>query len=172
MNFKKIILFVAASLIVLIFFHTEFYGNWFQNKIYRAWESEAEVETFDYQWDHMDPEQRKIDKLASTYTFSQQVAAYLAKMGAKNPLVLLPPQEYLKERHIDLLIPEPIVFYYHCGIKGAWYTSANVNKADWAIIARNGELNIIPIKNQPERDTIIASYKKSVDNAQQQANRH
>lgn len=169
MNFKKIILFVAACLILLIFFNTTFYGNWFQTKIYRAWESEAEQETFDYQWDHMDTTQRKIDKLSSTYTFSQQVAEFLKKKGAKNPLVLLPPQEYMKERQIDMLIPEPIVFYYHCGVKGAWYTSANVNQADWAIIGKNGELTIIPIQNQPERDAIIASYKSAVDKAKQAA---
>lgn len=172
MTFKKIILFVASCLIILIFFHTEFYGNWFETKIYRAWESEAELETFDYQRTHMDPEQRKIDKLSSTYTFSKQVAEYLKKNNAKNPLVLLPPQEYMKERQINMLIPEPIVFYYHCGVKGAWYTSANVNQANWAIIAKAGDLSIIPVTNQRERDAIIASYKHAVDaaQAQQQAN--
>jgi len=178
MTFKKIILFVASCLIILIFFHTEFYGNWFETKIYRAWDSEIERETFDYQRTHLNPEQRKIDKLQETYTFSEQVAAYLKQMKAKNPLVLLPPQEYINEKGGNMIIPEPIVFYYHCGVKGAWYTSANVNQTNWAIIVQppNGitpqQLAIIPIQNQPERDAIIAVYKHAVDSvkARQQAN--
>lgn len=173
MNYKKILLLVASLLIILIFFYPTgkdsqdqrfTYDNWLESKILNSFgfaDNQNEWDQFSFQVEHLDIEKRRSARLGGTYSFCQNLKRFFEEQKVKDPLVLLPPQEFIKANNIDLLIPEPIVFYYECGLKGAQVTSANVSKSNWSIVPDGrGGLTPVEITTKAQLDTLISAFSK------------
>jgi hypothetical protein len=163
MSFKKILLLTASILFIVLFFSTDFYSDWLESKVLNAFgfsPTATDWDQFEFQVRHLGIEERRSARLGSTYSFCQDLKEYLKGKGDTNALVLLPPNEFTKAEKVDAIMPEPIVFYYECGIKGAWTTSANVNKCTWAVIPYNREVIPVKITSQEQLDTIINQFNK------------
>lgn len=171
MNYKKTLLLVASFLIILIFFYPSgedpeqfSYDNWLNSKILNSFGFSDQSNNWDllsFQMDHLGIEERRVARLGGTYSFCQNLKNYFDQQKVKDPLVLLPSQEFIKANHVELLIPEPIVFYYECGLKAAWVTSANVRQANWAVVP-DGKGGLVPvqIKSKEQLDLIITEFSK------------
>jgi hypothetical protein len=95
------------------------------------------------QKDNLDTEHRKRQRWGNAYTVSKQIASLLGpEKSNANLLVLVPPQDYFKERKIDYPVPEPAVFYYYTGVKTVWANSKEAINAKRVVRAVNGRLFI------------------------------
>jgi hypothetical protein len=169
MNYKKILLFAASIFIIIIFFSSEIFPNnsaWLDNKVLSCFglseTSDSQWDLLDFQFKHLDIEERRRARLGNTYIFCRQMADYFKKEGVKDPLVLLPSQDYVKYMHCDFLMPEPIVFYLESGYKGAWVTSKNVDSTNYAVIIEKGEPAPVKIGSNEERQQIIKEFSKKL----------
>lgn len=153
---KKTILltFISVSLLFL-FFQFPRNQEWFSNRIIAYWSD------FMTQKKHTNIEERKRRRWESSYTVSKQIAAFLQKNhNFKTALVLIPPSDYFKERGVDFDVPEPAVFYYYTGLKTTWITSPDVLKANWMIIAGNGNYQIVSVPDKNILSDSIEVFKK------------
>ena len=155
MFLKKLLLTALSLVLVLIYFKSDFYGEWYESHIYVA------REQLDIQLAHMSLEDRKIMRYGNSYVICRQVEAYLQQQHAVNPLILMPPNDYIKHLgKIDFYVAEPVVFYYHTGLRSAWLTSKNVNEADWALyVGDDGQPRMVPLDDSTVRRQIMDTYK-------------
>jgi len=153
MTFKKIILCIVSIFIILIFFKTEFYSEWLDRKIYPIYDN------MDQDMDHMDLKERREKRFGLTYYVAEETDTILKMQNAKDPIILLPPNKYIKQdlHFMDFLIVEPSLFYYYVGRKSVWATSADVQKANWAIVAEKTRATL-PRYN-PDKQPIFLLYE-------------
>jgi hypothetical protein len=151
---KKIILTAASCFLLLLFLKSEMYGNWFDQKVW------IPKEAIDEQMEHLAMKDRLEMRIGKQYYMMEQIMAVLDKAHEKNPVILLPPNEYLRKQNItDLIIPEPSQFYYYTGLHAVWTSSPDVRKANWALIIQNGNMRFEKIENQQMLDQLLNSYK-------------
>lgn len=156
MLIKRIVLAVLASLLILFFFKTEFYGNWYQLRITDS------RERYDNEAENMDVEFRKQYRYANQYAIAKEILRRVREAKDTNAIILLPPNAYVQENSPEIIrygrIPEPVVFYYFTGLKSVWTNSPEVNKANWALIIQNNDVQIVPI-NAEQRAMLLDMYK-------------
>lgn len=152
----KINLTLIAVLIIVLFFNIPFYNNWLNTNILNPALSIPSLSKT------MDTEQRRISRFGYSYMIFKEVSDVIKKSPLKDPLLLLPPDQYLKDNKVtNISIIEPAIFYYFTGTKAVWYNSPNVAKANCALIPDgNGKVILSTINNQEELDALIAKYKK------------
>jgi len=156
MLIKRIVLAVAASLLILFFFKTEFYGNWYDQRITESrerYESEAE---------NTDVEYRKQYRYANQYAVAKEIERQVREAKDTAAVVLLPPNAYVEQNSPQVIqymrMPEPVVFYYYTGLKAVWTNSPEVNKANWALIIQNNNVQIARITPE-QRASLLDMYK-------------
>lgn len=157
MNTTKINLFLAAVLVVVIFFTLPANNEWVFGKVLGTGNN------WEFQFSHMDPETRRMSRFGFTYMVYQNAIHRITDLD--HAVVLLPPSDYLtKVRHmVKFGSVEPALFYYYTGVIGVWANSPDVGKANWEIDARNDTCVLIKkITNREEFDSLIKVYKKYI----------
>ncbi len=155
MNYKKIVLALLSCFIVLIFFNVEIYKTWVNDRILVFYKSEIYDQT-----DIMELEERRRNRWSNTYTDALNIKKYLDTSGIKDPLLIMPPPEYVKKNFPKALIPEPIVFYYFAGVKTTWPESKFAEKANVAMFLSAETMAIKKIENKEQLEEVRKFYKQ------------
>ncbi|GAA4469768.1 hypothetical protein GCM10023093_29780 [Nemorincola caseinilytica] len=152
----KINLTLIAVLAIVLFFNIPFYKNWLDTNIFNQSISYFTVK------DQLSVEQRKAARYGSSYVIYNEFVSMYPKLKLDSPLLLLPPEKFLKERGVNgLNVVEPTVYYYLTGKKAVWYDSPDVEKANCALLPdNNGKVMIQRIPNQEELHKLLDIYKK------------
>lgn len=149
---------VGSIIGMLILFNTDFYQHWFTIYLFPA---ETPI-TEQFQKTSLD--QRKERRYGNTYNLVTFIKKTLdtSKFNKSEPIILLPPNNYLASKHLDMFhLPEPAEFYYHSGIKSVWTTSPDVEKANWVILPQGtASLVFVPITSPAQLHEILDSFKK------------
>ncbi|MBS1590210.1 MAG: hypothetical protein JST52_11410 [Bacteroidetes bacterium] len=157
MLIKRIVLAAAACLLILMFFRTDFYAAWYQQKITES------RDRYDDEAEHTDVEYRRQYRYANQYAVAKEIVKKVKEAHDTNAIVLLPPNSYVQENSPQVIqymrMPEPVVFYYYTGLKAVWTNSPEVNKANWALIINNNNVQIVQITPQ-QRTELLEMYKK------------
>lgn len=152
----KINLTLVAILIIVCYFNIPFYNNWLNTNLLNP---AFDVFALSKQ---MDPEQRKVNRFGYTYMVYREMAQVLRKSNMKDPVLLLPPDGYLRDNQVrDINACEPAIFYYFTGLHSVWYTSPNVAKANCVVIPDgHGKVMLKKIENKSELDSLLAIFRK------------
>lgn len=152
----KINLTLIAVLSIVLFFSIPFYNNWLNTNLLNPSLS------FWTLYKQMDIEQRKISRFGYSYVIYKEVAGVFESAKIKNPVLLLPPDAFLKERRVtNLAVVEPAIFYYFTGHKAVWYNSPGVAAANCALVPdNNGKVVLKRITTPEDLNNIITAYKK------------
>ena len=149
---------IVSVIGILILFQTEFYQHWFTVYLFPA------DNPMMGQFDRMSLEERRQYRFGNTYQLCTFIKKTLdtTKIKNKETIILLPPNDYLKSKHVDMFhLPEPAEFYYHTGLKTVWTTSPDVENANWVILPQgNNSLTFLPIQSKEQLHAILDSFKK------------
>ena len=157
MTFKKISLFLAAVLSIVLVFSIPFYNNWAKTKF------DDEINRVIEQTGHMTVEERMQTRFGSTYALQIAIKKMLNGVNGQNAVVLLPPRGFLKMMKVDdpgVIIPEPAVFYYFTGYKAVTINSREVNRADWVLLVENRKMAMRHFNDAQTRDSMITLFKR------------
>lgn len=153
MKTKSLILFVVSVIFILFFSQLPANNDWINQRL------SPYMDEFWVQKDHLNPEERKIYKYNGPYVLLTQIAQALVKAKAQKPVILLPPNAYVKTQHVNLRVPEPVVVYYYTGLHAVWTDSPDVNSANWALLVQNGKVRLAQLTNPQQLQQILAAYK-------------
>jgi hypothetical protein len=152
---RRIILLLAGSLAILLFFLIPVNKTWFNEKIIGYWND------FIVQHKQLSTEQRMVKRFGTEYTYSRQIAAFFEQKGnINNVLVLIPSQAYFKKHGLVYEVPEPVTFYYFTGLKTARPHDKKSALANWYVTVKDNALHMDSVINaQSLTDTINAFSK-------------
>lgn len=153
----KINLTLISLVLIVIFFSIPFYNNWLNTNLFNPSYSIASLSK------QLSVEQRMTNRFGYSYVVYKEMSQIFDKQKVVNPLVLLPPQDYLKENRIqDINVVEPAIFYYLTGRKAVWYDSPDVGKADFALVPdpSNSRVMLKRLATPQEREELLTIYKK------------
>ena len=150
---KRSSLFLLSIAVIALYFMLPLNTAWFQKRI------SPYIHNFSLEKDHLSVEERREYKYRDIYVLLSQMAVFLGKNSVPEPLVLLPPNSFLKAQHVNLRMPEPVVFYYYTGFKAVWTDSPNVDSANWAVVSKDGKINLVQLKNKQNVQQILSYYK-------------
>jgi hypothetical protein len=157
MIFKQINLFLAAILVIVLYFAIPANNKWLYAKILDGGNS------FATQLAHLDPAERKMSRYG--YSYMVYMNAIKRITTPANAIVLLPPNDYIKNvlGVTKFVSPEPAVFYYYTGVNAVWANSPDVGRANWEIHVRNDtDIVLRKIINRKRFDSIVAFYKQYI----------
>lgn len=108
----------------------------------------------------MDPERRKNNRYATQYTVSRTIAGMIPE-SQKGKLLLVPSQDYFKEKGVEYEVPEPVVFYYFTNINTVWSKHKNASQAT-AVVLVNDKKQLVVQDNVPtaRMDSLIRELNK------------
>jgi hypothetical protein len=152
--YKKINLFIAAFLLIMIIFNIPVYNKWFTGKIWNGAD-------YQYQAAHLGIEERMSNRFGTSYNVYHSVAMTLKKSNLNDAIVLLPPSKYVKAMKVegDFDIVEPEVFYYWTGYKSTSINSPMAAKADWALVIENHRPGLRKITDTTVLNSFRTLYK-------------
>jgi hypothetical protein len=152
---RPLVLAILSLVIIVLFFSVDLYKSWFKDRVY------SPLETISEQLTYMEPHERMMARLHNSYFISYNIADYLRKNKKDSgALILLPPNDYIKENKVDFPVPEPAVFYLYTGLKSVTANNKGVEKANFALIVQPGaNLNIIELNDQ-NRPQVLALFRK------------
>lgn len=156
MNSARRAAFAGISVIIVaLFFNVEFYKQWLDQRVV------GPLKNISNDLAYMETNERLTMRLGSSYVGSVSIADWVRKNGKeKDPLVLMPPNDYVKEHKLDFPVPEPAIFYYYTGMKSIGANNKGVEKANYAVVFTNGNnLQIIPL-DAATRAEVITLFKK------------
>lgn len=153
MNYKKIILLSFSCFFILLFFKSNSYEKWLNERILIL---RSEVQDH---FDNMDIESRKHLRWGQSYTDGIALKKHLDSTGVKNPLLLVPDAKYITKHIPGAKIPEPIVFYYLTGIRTVLPSSKQADKATIAFVIKDQNFSLHHIARKGQLDTILNLYK-------------
>ena len=156
MFFRRVILLVVSLAAIGGLYKTEFITNWLGRFIF------PEDNPMTDQFDRTDIEERRARRFGNTYMLCQYMTKTLdtSKLKTNEPIILLPPNAYLKSVGSAFNLPEPAEIYYHCGLKTVWTTSPDVEKANWAVVAMGkGNIAFVPLTSKDQLQELLNTYK-------------
>lgn len=153
MKTKSLILFIVSVIFIIFFAQATANRLWITQRI---WPYMFE---FWVQKDHLSLEDRREYKYRGPYVLLTQIAKVLDTSKAHNPVLLLPPNSFIKAQHVDLRVPEPVVVYYYTGCHAVWTDSPNVDSANWALLVQNGKVRLAQLTKPEQLQQILAIYK-------------
>jgi hypothetical protein len=151
--FKQAALFIAACSVLLVYFNIDVYNRLYNAKL-ATFKEECTTEAA-----NMSLQDRMYKRFGEAYRFSQYVKYYVSSPQVDNPLILLPPPEYLKAFHFPETFPEPVVYYYFTGCRCVTPESENVYDANYAIFLKNNIPYITRLKSKQDITEVLALYK-------------
>jgi len=151
---KKNYLFIAAVLIVALFFAIPMYNAWLFGFIMQPSVRYAD------QFRYLDPNDRKMMKYGSSYGMYLQSVSVFQRSNIQDPLILLPPVGYLKDMGcVNIEVCEPAEFYYYTGYKAVLFTSPGVEQATWAMVPYKKDVMLRKIHSKEDLDNLLNTYK-------------
>lgn len=151
----KINLTLIAILAIVLFFNIPFYKNWLDTNIFNQSISYFTVK------DNLSVEQRKTARYGGSYTVYKEFVTMYPQLKLDTPLLLLPPEKFLRERNVaNINVVEPTIYYYLTGKKAVWYDSPEVEKANCALLPDNTGKVMIQRLNKEELHKLLDVYKK------------
>jgi len=154
---KKIQLTLLSIALIFVIFSVPFNNHWLHDKILND-----NVSIFD-QAQNTDVQFRLEYRFGSAFNAYNAITKTLeSSPGFKNVLLLIPPQQYLRETKIEGGFDgcEPVVFYYFTGIKSVIAKSPNVSQANWAFVAEGHSMWLKKLDDKRYFDNLIEKYKK------------
>ncbi len=147
---------LVAILAIVLFFSIPFYNNWLNSNLLNPSLS------FTTLYKQLDEEQRKVSRFGYSYMVYKEMAGIFKQAKIDNPIVLLPPDAYIKENNVkDLNVVEPAIFYYFTGQKSVWYNSPGVEKANCALVPdNNNKVMLKKISTPDDLNKLLTVYKK------------
>jgi hypothetical protein len=153
MKKRSFILLLVSVVFIFLFFQAPVNNTWLTARI------EPYYKSFQVEKKHMSLEDRRTYKYKGPYILLTQITKFLSTHNAHNPVILLPPNSYIKTQHVDLRVPEPVAVYYYTGLHAVWTDSPNVDSADWAIIVEKGKVNLAHLAGREQLHQLLAMYK-------------
>jgi hypothetical protein len=152
---KKWILFFAAIVILALVFAVPLYNHWLFTNILTY---DAVIEQAHY----MSLEERRKIRFGKSYIMYSEMADILKAEGGTDPVLLLPPDAYVRQLGIkDFRIVEPLEFYYFTGIKSVTIESSDVQRASWTLApAKDPPMVLVRITSAQELEEYISVFKK------------
>ncbi|HKR03711.1 MAG TPA: hypothetical protein VJY62_03675 [Bacteroidia bacterium] len=154
-NHKTLLLTILSTILIILLYSIPVYKNWLTGNINVDKKIIQQVK-------YMNEEDRKKIRFGMPYIISKQILDYFNenKIDINKALVLLPPNEFVKEKGINFSVPEPVVFYYYTGIKAKWANSMNAENANFILTVKNDNLRIEPLNNKMEIDSILSVFRQ------------
>lgn len=150
---RRVLLFFVSILFIYLFFNTEATHIWLEDRILPFRRHLQE----DLQ--HMSLKDRKEIRWGGSYIGAQGLANYFRREHIKDPLVLIPPQEYFTRNGINISMPEPIVFYYYSGLRTTLPNSPYLYKAQYALAIDSAmNTDIVHLTGKEDIDRIVKAY--------------
>ncbi len=155
MTYKKVILFVAAVVILEIMYSVPSYNTWFNTKIFN------ENISISDQSEHLDVEERMQYRFGGSYNIFQSIKQMLKSQNDTDAIILLPPIPYVNQVGAErgFTMCEPDIFYYFCGLKGDVANSPDVQQSKYALVIENHKVGLKKITDKHYLDSLIALYK-------------
>lgn len=153
MKNKSFVLLLASVAFILLFFLAPANNVWLTGRLWPY------IASFPLEKDHMSLDDRKAYKYRESYMILMNAANYLSSHNAVDPVILLPPNSYIREQHVKLHVPEPVVFYYFTGYRAVWTDSPGVENADWALLIHDGKVHLAHLKGPEQLQELLALYK-------------
>lgn len=156
MSFRKISLFLLASLAILIVFNIPFYNHWYTSKF------GDEVNDIIDQSQHLSSEERMEYRFGRTYVLLRNIKQKLLMLNAQNAMVLLPPKSYITAMKLyneQFDVPEPAVFYYFTGFKAVNCNSTDAGRANWVLLSENHKVAMRHVNDVRFLDSMIKTFK-------------
>lgn len=152
----KINLTLISLLAIFLFFNIPFYRHWLDTNIL------GEPYLLSNNLQQMDLEQRKVNRFGYSYMIYKELDSAFPRAGITNPLVLLPPDKFMKENGVtNVSIVEPMIFYYLTQRKAVWYDSPDVMKANCVLMPDSGGRVVLrKINNQQELNEYLTVFRK------------
>jgi len=151
---KNAALTACASLCIVFILNISVYKTWWNDRILYYWDFIQETQ------DAPSEEERCQARYSGVYTLSKGIIKFVQANKINDAVILLPPNGLIEQNGIDLLMPEPAVFYYFTRIKSVWGNSPSAQQANWAVVINKHQLGIVPLKNGAVRDSLIKYYCK------------
>jgi hypothetical protein len=147
---------MISILVIVLFFNIPFYNNWLNTNLLNPGMNPME------QSKHLGLDERRVARFGYSYMVYTDMANAFKSAKIDSPIVLLPPDGYLKkERITDISIVEPSIFYYFTGYKSVWYNSPDVEKANCALVpGPNRKMMLKKITDKNELDQLLAIYRQ------------
>jgi len=148
-------LFVAALLVIVLFFTIPQYYRWLFSFILKPPISYAT------QFGHLDPEERRASRYGNSYHVYMEAVNLFQRLQVTDPVILLPPVGFLtKCGAVNVETVEPAQFYYFTGCKAVFASSPNVGLATWVMLPGK-EINsamLRKINGMEDRDSLIKIF--------------
>jgi hypothetical protein len=148
--YRKLLLAIGAILIVIIFFETELYSNWYNTRLSDI------TEKFSEQYENLDYEARREYRWQGPYDLAKFIRKTIGT--DTNEWVIIPPPAYMKIADPKLFMPEPITLYYYTGVKAAYPESAKADSAKFAVIVVDKNVKIVKITDSKRLEMLRLHY--------------
>jgi hypothetical protein len=154
-NNSRPLLFAVLSVVIIVFFlNFGYYKQWFDTRVVRG------VSDFSEQLSYMDPQERRIIRLGTSYIISSNIAKSIQDRHMDtNALILMPPLEYMRKMKFNFTPPEPAVFYYYTGMHSIEATRKDAEKANFAIVFLNNDLQLVQL-NDSNRTKVLSEFRQ------------
>jgi len=152
---KRLLLTIISTSILLLLLAFGHYRDWFLDKPLDYWYGFcAEVR-------HPgSPEEVRRVRYGLPYTLSMKIQEAAKAGQLHDPVFLFEPNSFYHDSlHIDLRMPEPALFYYYTGLQGVWMNSPTVQKANYLVVIRKGEVKIEHIQTPRQLQEILTRYR-------------
>ncbi len=152
----KINLTLISVLAIVLYFNIPFYNNWLNTNLLSP---SFDIFALSKQ---MEVEQRKVNRFGYSYMVYSEMASIFKNAKMKDPVLLLPPDAFLKEHKVrEFSTVEPAIYYYFTGLKGVWYNSPGIKEANCMIVPDDqGKVMLKRINSQQELGMILSDLKK------------
>lgn len=153
MNSRKLVLLVFSVLFIVIYLNIGKNRIWFNERILVF-----NDELYDH-LDHMKIEERRLMRWGNPYVSCSSINNYIKKEKIKNALILMPPPSYGSKFTQNVVMPEPVVCYLFAGIRTTTPTSKDVYKANYCVMAKNGNMVFNRLEDSTDISNALKEYK-------------
>ncbi len=152
MKYRKLVLFFASIVLLVLFFLLPANKYWLNKRIF------GYSKEFLSQKDHLSLEYRKAKRFGNHYIYSKQIADSIKEKHRE--FILIPPTSYFEKNGIKYNPPEPSVFYYFTGLRTVTIKSPYVMKATRLVVVRNEQIVVEKITDIVAIADSINSWKR------------
>lgn len=153
MNTRKLILFIASILAILIFFSLNSNKYWLNERILVF-----NDELYEH-LEHMKIEERRLIRWGNPYSACSSINDYMKKQKIKSALILLPPPSYAEKFSQNVVMPEPVVSYLFAGLRTTTVDAKDVYNANYCVVSVNGSMSFSKLKDSVEVANMIKEFK-------------
>lgn len=152
---KRLLLTIISTSTLLLLLAFGHYKEWFLDKPLDYWCG------FCTEVRHpASPEEVRRMRYGTPYTLSIEIREAAKAGRLHDPVFLFEPNSFYHDSlHIDLRMPEPAVFYYYTGLQGVWTNSPTVQRANYLVMIRKGEVKIAHIRTALQLQEILTRYR-------------